>query len=81
YTNLAIEDFFQDDVLFALKYNNLEITPEHGYPVRLLVPWLYLWKSAKWVTGVQFLSKDTPGFWESRGYHNHGDPWKEERYS
>lgn len=81
YTNLTLDDFFQDDVVFALKHNNQEITPEHGYPVRLVVPKLYFWKSAKWVNGVQFLAKDTPGFWESRGYHNHGDPWLEERYS
>ncbi len=81
YTNLSFEDFFQEDVLFALRYNDKEITPEHGYPVRLVVPKLYLWKSAKWVNGIQFLAKDTPGFWESRGYHNHGDPWTEERYS
>jgi DMSO/TMAO reductase YedYZ molybdopterin-dependent catalytic subunit len=81
YTNLSFEDFFQSDVLFAIKYNNEPITPEHGYPVRLVVPRLYLWKSAKLANGIQFLAKDTPGFWESRGYHNHGDPWKEERYS
>lgn len=81
YTNLSFQDFFQDDVLFALKYNKEDITPDHGYPVRLVVPRLYLWKSAKWVTGVQFLEKDIPGYWESRGYHNRGDPWKEERYS
>jgi len=56
------------------------ITPEHGGPVRLVVPQLYFWKSAKWVTGVQFTAKDMPGFWETRGYHNHGDPWTEERY-
>ncbi len=81
YTNLSFDDFFQDDVLFAFKHNNQDITPEHGYPVRLVVPRLYFWKSAKWVNGVQFLAKDVPGFWESRGYHNHGDPWLEERYS
>jgi DMSO/TMAO reductase YedYZ molybdopterin-dependent catalytic subunit len=81
YTNLSFEDFFQFDVLFALKFNNEDVSLEHGYPVRLIVPRLYLWKSAKWVNGIQFLAKDTPGFWESRGYHNHGDPWKEERYS
>jgi len=81
YTNLSFEDFFQPSVLFALKYNNEDVTLEHGYPVRLVVPRLYLWKSAKWVNGVQFLEKDISGFWESRGYHIHGDPWKEERYS
>jgi len=56
------------------------ITAEHGGPVRLVVPRLYFWKSAKWVTGIQFTAKDMPGFWETRGYHNHGDPWTEERY-
>lgn len=56
------------------------ITPEHGGPVRLVVPRLYFWKSAKWVTGIQFTAEDIPGFWEMNGYHNHGDPWTEERY-
>jgi DMSO/TMAO reductase YedYZ molybdopterin-dependent catalytic subunit len=79
-TNVTIEDFLQPDVLFALKYNNKELSPEHGYPVRLIVPRLYFWKSAKWVNGVEFSSHDKPGFWESAGYHNHGDPWKEERF-
>jgi DMSO/TMAO reductase YedYZ molybdopterin-dependent catalytic subunit len=79
-TNIPINDFLQADVLFALKYNNKELSPEHGYPVRLIVPRLYFWKSAKWVTGIEFSSHDKPGFWESAGYHNHGDPWKEERY-
>jgi len=80
-TNLSLDDFFQSDVLFALKHNDETISLEHGYPVRLVVPRLYFWKSAKWVTGVEFIEKDRPGFWESNGYHNHGDPWKEERYS
>jgi len=80
-TNLTLDDFFQPDVLFAVKHNNQPLTPEHGYPVRLTVPRLYFWKSAKWVTGVEFTAEDRPGFWESHGYHNHGDPWKEERYS
>jgi len=80
-TNLSLSDFFQSDVLFAIKHNNELLTPEHGYPVRLVVSRLYFWKSAKWVVGVEFLEKDKRGFWESRGYHNHGDPWKEERYS
>jgi len=56
------------------------ITPEHGGPVRLVVPRLYFWKSAKWVTGIEFTDRDVPGFWEMNGYHNHGDPWTEERY-
>lgn len=78
--NLALSDFFEPDVLFAVKHNNEPLTPEHGYPVRLVVPRLYFWKSAKWVTGVEFTDKDRPGYWESRGYHNRGDPWKEERH-
>ena len=80
-TNLSLGDFLEKDVLFALKHNDESLTPEHGYPVRLVVPRLYFWKSAKWVTGVEFVAQDRPGFWESSGYHNHGDPWQEERYS
>lgn len=80
-TNLALADFFEPDVLFAIKHDGAPISPEHGAPVRLIVPRLYLWKSAKWVTGLEFTSRDRPGFWESAGYHNRGDPWKEERYS
>jgi DMSO/TMAO reductase YedYZ molybdopterin-dependent catalytic subunit len=80
-TNLALEDFFQPDVLFAVRHNGQPIAPEHGAPVRLVVPRLYFWKSAKWVTAIEYVEKDEPGFWESRGYHNRGDPWKEERYS
>lgn len=79
-TNLSLDDFFQEDVLFALKHDSQPISREHGAPVRLVVPRLYFWKSAKWVTGVEFVAKDQPGFWESVGYHNHGDPWTEERY-
>lgn len=79
-TNLSLDDFFQPDVLLALKHNGKELSPEHGYPVRLVVPRLYLWKSAKWVVGIEFVAEDRPGFWETRGYHNHGDPWREERY-
>jgi len=79
-TNLSLADFFEPDVLFAVRHNNELLTPEHGYPLRLVVPGLYSWKSAKWVEGIEFLKDDKPGFWESRGYHNHGDPWKEERY-
>lgn len=80
-TNLAVEDFFQMDVLFAFKHDNEIISTEHGGPIRLVVPRLYFWKSAKWINGLEFVEKDRPGFWESNGYHNHGDPWKEERYS
>lgn len=79
-TNLSLQDFFAEDVVLAVKHNQQPLTPEHGYPVRLVVPRLYFWKSAKWVTGVEFVSQDRPGFWESHGYHNRGDPWAEERY-
>lgn len=79
--NLSLNDFLQPDVLFAMKHNGEALTAGHGYPVRLIVPRLYFWKSAKWVTGVEFMAKDRRGFWESHGYHNRGDPWLEERYS
>lgn len=79
-TNLTREDFFQPDVLLALKHDNEAISAQHGAPVRLVVPRLYFWKSVKWVTGVEFTAEDRPGFWESHGYHNRGDPWREERY-
>jgi DMSO/TMAO reductase YedYZ molybdopterin-dependent catalytic subunit len=79
-TNLPLEDFFQDDVLFAHRVNGEDLTPDHGYPLRLVVPQLYFWKSAKWANGLEFMREDQPGFWENYGYHMHGDPWKEERY-
>ena len=80
-TNLSLEDFFEPDVLFALRHNHNPLSHAHGYPVRLVVPRLYFWKSAKWAVGVEFMAEDRPGFWELNGYHMHGDPWKEERYS
>lgn len=80
-TNLPVEDFFKNDVLFATKHNGIPLNKSHGGPLRLVVPRLYFWKSAKWVTGVEFMEEDKPGFWESTGYHMHGDPWEEERYS
>jgi DMSO/TMAO reductase YedYZ molybdopterin-dependent catalytic subunit len=80
-TNLPLEDLDRDDVLFANKHDGKELTPEHGWPLRLVVPHLYFWKSAKWVRGIEFLAADKPGFWETHGYHMRGDPWKEERYS
>ncbi len=79
-TNLSLEDFFQPDVLFALKHNHNVLGRAHGYPVRLVVPRLYFWKSAKWLTGIEFMAEDRPGFWELNGYHMHGNPWREERY-
>lgn len=82
-TNLPIDDFFGEDCLFALKHNGQDLTPDHGYPVRLVVPRLYAWKSAKWVRGIEFMEEDRPGFWEdwrNGGYHMRGDPWVEERH-
>jgi DMSO/TMAO reductase YedYZ molybdopterin-dependent catalytic subunit len=79
-TNLTLDDFFQPDVLLALRHDDEPLSPSHGYPVRLVVPRLYFWKSAKWVSGLEFTAQDRPGFWESYGYHNRGDPWREERY-
>ena len=79
-TNLALEDLLRPENLLVDTRNGQAITPEHGFPLRLLVPHLYFWKSAKWVRGFEFLNHDQPGFWESYGYHNHGDPWWEERY-
>jgi DMSO/TMAO reductase YedYZ molybdopterin-dependent catalytic subunit len=81
-TNLPIDDFFDEDCLFAFKHNGQELTPEHGYPVRLIVPKRYAWKSAKWVRGLEFMEADRPGFWESfehGGHHMRGDPWTEQR--
>ncbi|OGO07919.1 MAG: oxidoreductase [Chloroflexi bacterium RBG_13_57_8] len=79
-TNLPLNEFFAEDAIFALKHDGKPLSADHGGPVRLVVPRLYFWKSAKWVTGVRFTAKDEPGFWERAGYHNHGDPWREERY-
>ena len=80
-TNLSLTDLQSEGVLFAHKHNGEPLTPEHGWPLRLVVPHLYFWKSAKWVRGLTFTEHDQPGFWESAGYHMRGDPWKEERYS
>ncbi len=79
-TNLPLADLDRVDNLIALEWNGEPLTPEHGGPARLLVPHLYLWKSAKWVRGLELLAEDMPGFWEQNGYHMRGDPWAEERY-
>ena len=78
--NLSLDDFLREENLFAWRYDGQELAPEHGGPLRLVVPSLYFWKSAKWVRGVELLARDRPGFWEGYGYHNRGDPWKEERF-
>jgi len=80
-TNLTLREFLDEDVLLAIKHNGEVLIADHGGPVRLIVPRLYFWKSAKWITGIEFSKTDKPGFWENNGYHNHGDPWTEERYS
>ena len=78
--NTPIEYCLRDDCLIALRANGEALTAEHGQPARLVVPRLYAWKSAKWLRGIEFSAVDKPGFWERNGYHNTGDPWKEERY-
>ncbi|MBB3773961.1 DMSO/TMAO reductase YedYZ molybdopterin-dependent catalytic subunit [Angulomicrobium tetraedrale] len=80
-TNLALEDFAAEDALVVHSWEGKPLTVEHGGPVRLVVPHLYFWKSAKWLKQIEFRAGDRRGFWEERGYHNHADPWKEERYS
>ncbi|HEU5332758.1 MAG TPA: sulfite oxidase-like oxidoreductase [Actinocrinis sp.] len=79
-TNLPLEDLLDGKAWIVYRYDDEELVPEHGGPARLLVPHLYLWKSAKWVRGLELLLDDEPGFWESVGYHNYGDPWREQRY-
>jgi DMSO/TMAO reductase YedYZ molybdopterin-dependent catalytic subunit len=78
--NLPLAEFLDEDALFALRHDGEDLSPEHGGPLRLVVPKLYAWKSAKWVTGIELMAEDRPGFWEGYGYHMHGDPWTEERY-
>jgi DMSO/TMAO reductase YedYZ molybdopterin-dependent catalytic subunit len=80
-TNLPINDLRNKQAWVAFRFNADDLVAEHGGPARLLVPHLYFWKSAKWVRGITLLDHDTPGFWESNGYHNFGDPWREQRYS
>lgn len=79
-TNLPTEDLLAPNSMVATRYEGEPLEAEHGGPARLLVPHLYLWKSAKWIREVRLVEEDRPGFWESAGYHNHGDPWREQRY-
>jgi len=79
-TNLPLQDLRNGQAWIAFRFDNQDLAPEHGGPARLLVPHLYLWKSAKWVRGITLLPQDRPGFWEGLGYHNYGDPWREQRY-
>lgn len=82
-TNLPLNDFLGEDCLFAWRHHGRDLEPDHGYPLRLVVPRLYAWKSAKWVRGIELMAADKPGFWEEfahGGYHMRGDPWLEERF-
>ncbi len=80
-TNIPIAGLVNGQAMVAIKYDKQPIPAIHGGPARIVVPHLYFWKSAKWVNELEFVDHDEPGFWEVRGYHNYGDPWKEERYS
>ena len=79
-TNMPLPDVLNGQAFVAYRYAGQPLAPEHGGPARLVVPHLYFWKSAKWIRGLRLMEKDKPGFWESLGYNNRGDPWKEQRY-
>ncbi len=80
-TNIALDVLDDDDTMLAYRYNGQPLDIEHGYPLRMLVPKYYFWKSAKWIRGLEFMAEDRPGFWERAGYHMRGEPWAEERFS
>jgi DMSO/TMAO reductase YedYZ molybdopterin-dependent catalytic subunit len=80
-TNLPLSELIQDDVLLADRHDGQPLAPEHGWPLRLVVPRRYFWKSAKWIRRIEVVGRDEPGFWERNGYHNEADPWREERFS
>jgi DMSO/TMAO reductase YedYZ molybdopterin-dependent catalytic subunit len=80
-TNVPLQDLLNHQAWIAFRFDGKDLAPEHGGPARLLVPHLYLWKSAKWVRSITLMNQDGPGFWESLGYHIYGDPWREQRYS
>jgi DMSO/TMAO reductase YedYZ molybdopterin-dependent catalytic subunit len=80
-TNVPAKDLLGGKAMIATHYDGKPLTPDHGGPARLMVPHLYFWKSAKWINGLQFTTRDEPGFWELRGYHTYGDPWREQRYA
>jgi DMSO/TMAO reductase YedYZ molybdopterin-dependent catalytic subunit len=79
--NVPLADLDRDDVLLATHHDGQPLTADHGYPLRLIVPHLYAWKSVKWLRGLEFLDHDVPGFWEQNGYHMYGDPFREQRFS
>ncbi len=80
-TNVPLDEMVNGQAFVAYEFDDKPLAPEHGGPARLVVPHLYFWKSAKWIRGLRLMDSNTPGFWETLGYHIHGDPWKEERYS
>lgn len=80
-TNLTLDDFVREDNFFAFEMAGEPLPPDHGGPMRVVVPHLYAWKSAKWINGLEFLDEEELGFWERNGYHRRGDPWNEERYA
>ena len=80
-TNVELADLLGDDVVLALKHDGRDLEPDHGGPLRMIIPKLYLWKSAKWLRALEFLDMNPPGFWERNGYRMHADPWREERYA
>lgn len=80
-TNLPIDDFLADTSLLAHTHNGEPLTPEHGYPIRVVIPHLYFWKSCKWLRAIEFRDTNKPGFWEKNGYHMYGDPFSEQRFS
>ncbi len=80
-TNIHLHDLIQHNVLLAHSVDGEKLTAKHGFPLRLVVPHLYFWKSIKWIRGIEFIQEDAPGFWELNGFHNHADPFKEERFS
>ncbi len=80
-TNVPVEDMIEGKAMVATTFENEPLDPEHGGPARLVVPHLYFWKSAKWITSIEFTDTDTPGFWEELGYNMYGDPWREQRYA
>jgi DMSO/TMAO reductase YedYZ molybdopterin-dependent catalytic subunit len=79
--NVRLREALRPNVMVAHRLDGKSLAQAHGAPVRAVVPDLYFWKSSKWLTGIRFVAKDEPGYWETRGYNNHGDPWKEERYA
>ncbi len=80
-TNLPLKDFAQEHCIIATHHDNQPLSPQHGYPARTIIPHLYFWKGAKWISEIELTDQDQPGFWEINGYHMYGDPWKEQRFA